>query len=132
MYEIRVEHEFAAAHALSISGAREPVHGHNWRVTAVIAGAALDDDGLLADFHTIEHALHETCAPFHNANLNERAPFDRVNPTAELVAKHIADTLADQLDDALAPHARVHSVAITEAPRCRAIYTRPAPPEARP
>ncbi|MEZ6242770.1 MAG: 6-carboxytetrahydropterin synthase [Phycisphaerales bacterium] len=129
MYEIRVEHEFAAAHALSISGAREPVHGHNWRVTLTIVGAQLDDDGLLADFHTIEHALRETCAPFHNANLNDTPPFDRVNPTAELVAKHIADALADQLDDALAPHARVESVTVTEAPRCRATYTRPGNPE---
>lgn len=128
MYEIRVEHEFAAAHALSISGAREPVHGHNWRVTLTITGATLDDDGLLADFHTIEHALGETCAPFHNANLNETPPFDRVNPSAELVARHIADALAEQLDPALAPHARVTSVTTTEAPRCRATYTRPGGP----
>jgi len=128
MYEIRVEHEFAAAHALSISGAREPVHGHNWRVTLTITGAALDDDGLLADFHTIEHALGEICAPFHNANLNETPPFDRVNPSAGLVARHIADALAEQLDPALAPHARVTSVTITEAPRCRATYTRPGGP----
>ncbi len=125
MYEIRVEHEFAAAHALSIAGAREPIHGHNWRVTLTIAGPTLDDDGLLADFHTVELALRETCDPFHNANLNDSPPFDRVNPTAELVAKHIADALAERLDPALAPHARVVSVTITEAPRCRATYTRP-------
>src|SRR5690606_34763268 len=30
MYELKVQREFCAAHALMIKGQREPVHGHNW------------------------------------------------------------------------------------------------------
>jgi 6-pyruvoyltetrahydropterin/6-carboxytetrahydropterin synthase len=125
MYEIAVHCEFCAAHALMISGQREPVHGHNWKVTAVIAGSTLDADGLLCDFHTAEDVLKEIVSPFDNNNLNACEPFSKgTNPSAELVAKHIADELAERLDEALRPHARVASVSVTEAPGCVAKYMR--------
>ena len=125
MYEIAVHCEFCAAHALMISGQCEPVHGHNWKVTAVIAGTTLDPDGLLCDFHTAEDVLKEIVSPFDNNNLNACEPFSTgTNPSAELVAKHIADELADRLDEALRPHARVASVSVTEAPGCIAKYVR--------
>ncbi len=124
MYEIVIEREFCAAHALTISGTREPFHGHNFRVVAVIAGEELDDDGLLCDFHTVNEVLKDICRPFVNANLNEVEPFDRVNPSAEHIARYIADTLADRLDPALAPAARVASVSVTETTGSRAVYHR--------
>jgi len=126
MYSISVETEFCAAHAIVIAGVREPLHGHNWRVTATICGDTLDDDGLLCDFHAVEATLREAVAPFANANLHDAPPFDRRNPTAELVARHIADELARRLASALARGARVSSVRVTEAPGCAATY-RPEP-----
>ncbi len=123
-YTITVTHEFCAAHTLTIAGSREPIHGHNFITKATIAGDTLDADGLLCDFHTVHAILVEICNPFTNQNFNEIAPFDTLNPSAELIAKHIADELADRLDDALAPNAKVHAVSITEAPGCIATYTR--------
>jgi len=126
MYEIRVEHTFSAAHALTIGQDREPLHGHDWRVRAVIAGAKLDADALLCDFHTVEAVLREICSPFNNRTLNDVSPFDgTANPSAEAVAEHIARRLTEDLGDALAPHARVASVSVTESPGCEATY-RPA------
>ena len=122
MFEIEVEAEFSAAHAIMIAGEREPLHGHNWHVVAKVAGEALDGEGLLCDFHTVEGMLRELTGRFHNRNLNEVSPFDRVNPTAELVAKHLGDELAGGLDGALSPHAWVESVSVTEAAGCRATY----------
>jgi 6-pyruvoyltetrahydropterin/6-carboxytetrahydropterin synthase len=124
-YTITVTHEFCAAHTLTIAGAREPLHGHNFVTKATIAGDTLDDDGLLCDFHTVHDVLVEICNPFMNQNFNEIAPFDTTNPSAELIARHIGEELAGRLDNALAPNARVHSVSITEAPGCVATYTRP-------
>lgn len=124
MFTITVTHEFCAAHALSIAGMQEPVHGHNFVTQATIAGDTLDSDGLLCDFHTVHAVLVEICEAFTNRNFNEITPFDTINPSAELIAKHIADQLAAHLDDALAPSAKVHSVRITEAPGCVATYTR--------
>lgn len=122
MYEITVEADFSAAHAIVIAGSREPIHGHNWHVVVTIAGDALDADGLLCDFHTVEDVLRGLIEPFHNRNLNDIPPFDRTNPTAELIAKHLGDRLAESLNPALAPAAWVASVRVTEAVRCRATY----------
>lgn len=125
MFEIVVESEFSAAHALMIAGQRENLHGHDWHVTVTLEGKLLDPDGLLCDFHTVESALRELTGRFNNQNLNEVAPFDRVNPSAEQVAKFIGDSMAEYLVD-IAPHARVSRVSLTEAPRCMAVY-RPEP-----
>ena len=124
MYSITVTHEFCAAHTLSIAGAQEPLHGHNFVTKATIAGDTLDADGLLCDFHTVHAVLVEICEPFTNRNFNEVPPFDATNPSAELIARHIADELAGRLDEALALNARVQSVSITEAPGCVAVYSR--------
>ena len=86
MYTITVTHEFCAAHTLTIAGAREPLHGHNFVTKATIAGDTLDGDGLLCDFHTAHAVLVEICNPFTNRNFNEIAPFDTTNPSAELIA----------------------------------------------
>ena len=122
MHELTVQSEFAAAHAIVIGGAHEPVHGHNWRVRATVAGDRLDAEGLLCDFHLIENSLREVLAPLHNRHLNEIAPFDRVNPTAERVAMHIAERLCQLTAGRLPAGVRVARVAVTEAPGCEAAY----------
>lgn len=121
MYEITVEHEFCAAHAITVGGVREPAHGHNWRVTATVEGA-LDADGLVCDFHTLRDTLVNICDPFDNQDLNLTPPFDAINPTAEHVARHIGDALATALGGALGAAARVSGITVTEAPGCRATY----------
>lgn len=118
MYELTIESRFSAAHALTIAGQREPTHGHDFHVTVTVGGEALDGDGLLCDFHTLEEALVLITGRLHTRNLNETAPFDRINPTAELLARHIADELAPMLVGDL----RLVSVRVTEAPGCAAIY----------
>ncbi len=135
MFELSIETAFAAAHALVIQGAREPVHGHNWHVTVVAAGETLDADGLLVDFHLLESLLAEIVAPMRNNDLARVAPFDSINPSAELVAKHIGDEMSRRLGrhvehqlqrGAAQPPVRIASVRVTEAPGCAAVY-RPRP-----
>ena len=101
---------------------RETVHGHNWHVTATITGDTLDHEGLLCDFHLVERALAEVIGPYHNADLNRVPPFVDVNPTAENVARCIAEALAARLDPKLAPRAGVAGVRVTEAPGCAITY----------
>jgi 6-pyruvoyltetrahydropterin/6-carboxytetrahydropterin synthase len=121
MFELRIRRTFAAAHAIVMAGVREPMHGHNWEVTVAVAGDTLDADGLLCDFHLLEQALDETIQPFMNRSLNETAPFDRVNPTAELVAQHIAQAVAARLPIEV----RVKEVRVVEAPQCEACFVSP-------
>lgn len=118
MFELSVERTFCAAHAIVIAGKREPMHGHNWHVTVTVSGDALDADGLLCDFHLVERELDRVIGSLHNTNLNVTAPFDTINPTAELIAKHIADAIMP----ALPAHVRLKRTSVTEAPGCTATY----------
>lgn len=118
VFELRIQREFCAAHAIVMQGQREPVHGHNWHVEVTIAGPSLDDDGLLCDFHMIERALDRVIDPLHNRDLNATPPFDAINPTAEHIAQHIGESLAPSLPKGVS----LASVSVTEAPGCRAVY----------
>lgn len=118
MYELTLETEFCAAHAIVMRGVREPMHGHNWRVTVTVAGPTLDADGLLCDFHELEETLGEILAPLHNTDLNATPPFDEINPTAERVAAHIGRGLASRLPEGVS----LVSARVTEAPGCAATY----------
>jgi len=123
MFAITVESEFSAAHAITIAGIREPIHGHDWHVRALIEGPTLDDDGLLVDFHTIHSALVQITDEYHNTNLNDHADYESINASAEHVARAIADRLSAAIGASLIEHARLVSVTVSEAPRCHATYT---------
>lgn len=129
MHEITVESEFCAAHALVIRGQREALHGHNFRVWATVGSSRLDGDGLVCDFHALQGELAVILRALNNRDLHEAPPFDRMNPTAEMIAWHIGERLVSVLP-ALggAPDLRLVSVRVTEAPGCAATYNpgRPA------
>jgi len=118
MFELTVEREFCAAHAIMINGHREPTHGHNFRALVTVRGATLDANDLVCDFHAIERKLDEIINPFHNANLNDVSPFDRINPTAERIAEFIAASLMKSLPTGVF----LRRVSVTEAPGCVATY----------
>jgi 6-pyruvoyltetrahydropterin/6-carboxytetrahydropterin synthase len=127
MFQISVEKEFCAAHALVIQGQREPVHGHNFKLTVTLQGDRLDADGLLLDFHALDKLVGEILRPLTNADLNAAPGFaGKLNPTAELVAKHIADSVSAGLPAITpkgAPLPRLASVRLTEAPGCSVTFT---------
>ena len=117
MYELTVEREFCAAHAIMIGGRLEPLHGHNWRVRITVIGEELDANGLLCDFHAIESRLDRIIAPLHNGNLNATPPFDQINPTAE----NIAAWIFNQLDPLVSTESRrLEKVTVWEGRRAAA------------
>ena len=82
MFEICVEHTFAAGHALrNYHGKCENVHGHNYRVQVAVEGAKLDENGLLHDFADLK-------------------PFDALNPSAENIAWFICSEIQQHLKNA--------------------------------
>ena len=98
MFEVSVEREFASAHALrNYRGACENVHGHNWKVQAVIAGETLDEAGLLIDFLDVKRMLDAIAAGLDHKFLNEVPPFDVKNPSAENLAEHFFERLSQGL-----------------------------------
>ena len=124
MYEVTIERDFHADHAITVAGEVEPTHGHDWHVTVVVSGEKLDEDGLLLDFHLLQERLDTILSSLRDRDLNRTGPFDRINPTAEHVARHLADTLTPALPGGV----RLSRVDVTEAPGCTATYR---PEEAR-
>ncbi len=121
MYEVAVECVFWAAHAVAMGPVRETTHHHNWRVRVVVSGRGLDDDGLLCDFCELKRRLEEAVVSLDDRDLNASPPFDRLNPTAEHLARHIAATIV------VPPGVELLSVSVMEAPGCEATYRADGP-----
>lgn len=121
MFEVSVGGWFAAAHQLRLLDGRwEPLHGHNWNVSVTFAGLELDAMGVLIDFVAVRRRLDEVLAALHDRNLNELAEFSGKNPSAEAVAVHVAERMAE-----LAPAGgavELWSVEVEETPGCVARF----------
>ncbi len=88
MFEVTVEHTFAAGHALrGYRGKCENTHGHNYRVRLTLRGLQLGSTGLLYDFVELKGALRQVAARLDHQFLNDLTPFDVLNPSAENLAK---------------------------------------------
>ena len=89
MFEVSVEQTFAAGHALrNYKGACENVHGHNFKVQVTLQGESLDHAGMLVDFLDVKASMQDVIAKLDHRFLNEIAPFDVVNPSAENIAEY--------------------------------------------
>jgi 6-pyruvoyltetrahydropterin/6-carboxytetrahydropterin synthase len=98
MSEVSVEQTFAAGHALrNYKGACENVHGHNFRVRVTIEGQKLDQTGLLVDFIDLKKSMGEIIARLDHVFLNDIAPFDVKNPSAENIAEYFHAELSRRL-----------------------------------
>jgi len=95
MHEITLRKCFSAAHNLrEYRGKCERLHGHNYRVDIVLCSARLNATGMVMDFQEVKRLAALVMDKLDHAYLNEVAPFDDLNPTAENVACHIADEMA--------------------------------------
>lgn len=94
MYEISVREHFDAAHALrGYRGKCENIHGHRYEVVANLRYTELDDIGLACDFTVVKKHLREVLSGFDHVSLNDVAPFDKINPSAENIAQKIYEEL---------------------------------------
>ncbi len=100
MYELSVEMHFDAAHFLRDYGGKcENLHGHRYVVIAKVQAKKLNKIGLAFDFTVLKKRLGEILARFDHTCLNDNPPFDKINPSAENIAKTIYDALKPALAD---------------------------------
>jgi 6-pyruvoyltetrahydropterin/6-carboxytetrahydropterin synthase len=98
MFEVSVEETFSAGHALrGYRGKCENPHGHNYKVRVTLDGPALDSVGLLYDFAHLKRTIHEVINGVDHRFLNDQAPFDVVNPSAENIAKYFYEQISGQM-----------------------------------
>ena len=121
MFEITIEETFAAGHALrNYRGKCENVHGHNYRCQVTVEGAALDDVGLLVDFVELKKVVHSVLDRMDHQWLNDFPPFDKLNPSAENMAKYIYDEVSSGLGTR--PGVKLGFVKLWETDTSSAVY----------
>ncbi len=120
MYEISVEQEFDAAHALrGYEGKCERLHGHRFRVAVTIRADKLNEIGLAYDFTVLKKQLGEVLGKFDHTCLNENAPFDKMNPSSENIASTVFGEMRNRLSGDPVSISRVE---VWESPTSRAEY----------
>jgi 6-pyruvoyltetrahydropterin/6-carboxytetrahydropterin synthase len=120
MFEVSIERTFAAGHALrNYRGKCENVHGHNYRVQITVQGEELDSAGLLVDFLELKRLTDEVIEYLDHRFLNDLAPFDVLNPSAENIAKYFYDRVRAGLPGEIP---RIWEVRIWETDSSSAVY----------
>lgn len=123
MFQVSVEETFSAGHALrGYQGKCENPHGHNYRVRVNVAGEELDSIGLLYDFTHLKRILRSLIEGVDHKFLNDQAPFDIVNPSAENMAKFFYDETSRQIGP-MPQGSRITSITVWETDETSATYT---------
>jgi 6-pyruvoyltetrahydropterin/6-carboxytetrahydropterin synthase len=100
MFEVSVEHTFASAHSLrEYKGKCERMHGHNYKVQVTLEGEKLNAIGLLYDFVEVKRMVRDISERLDHYCLNDVAPFDQINPSAENIAKHFFDEVTQRMGE---------------------------------
>ncbi|MDR2196850.1 MAG: 6-carboxytetrahydropterin synthase QueD [Coriobacteriales bacterium] len=119
IYTLSVKEHFDAAHALvGYPGECRNLHGHTWDVEVTVSGTQLDEVGILYDFKALKANLLALLDTYDHHYLNEVAPFDTINATAENLARVIFEHLVTVLPAGIT----LEEVCVWESPIAKLSY----------
>jgi len=123
MFVLKIVTDFGAAHSLrDYPGDCARLHGHNWGVEMSVEAKELDKDGIAIDFREIKKQTKVVVKRLDHQYLNEISPFDKLNPTAENIAKYLFQEVGKLINNQAV---RVSEVIIWETPRASVTYSEP-------
>src|SRR5687767_12854999 len=89
-------------------GPAQRLHGATYVVDATFGGEELGPEGILVDIAAAAAELRDVVGALAHRNLDEEPGFAGTNTTTEVLARHVADRLADRVRaGALGPEERV-------------------------
>jgi len=122
MFVVSVQAHYDSAHYLRhYQGKCERLHGHRYVVEVALATEQLDVAGIAFDFVLVKRELRELAEYLDHQNLNDLAPFDELEPSAEEQARWFHGQLKEKLPPAMA--AGLVYVKVWETPTQYALYT---------
>jgi 6-pyruvoyl-tetrahydropterin synthase len=116
VFGVTVRDHMLVAHSLTgdVFGPAQALHGATYVVDATFRGDSLGQEGILVDIGRAAEALRQVLADLTHRNLDDDERFAGRNTTTEVLARHVADQLAEQVRvGALGPAAAVTGVAVT-------------------
>lgn len=99
MFRVTVRGHIMIAHSLrgAVFGPAQGLHGATYVVDATFAGPELDDDGILVDIGRAGTELHDVLGALNYRNLDEDPLLAGQNTSTEVLARFIADRLAERV-----------------------------------
>jgi 6-pyruvoyl-tetrahydropterin synthase len=80
-----------------VFGPAQRLHGATFVVDATFKRAELDRDGIVVDIGRATEELHAVLAELTYRNLDDEPAFEGMNTTTEVLARVIADRLAERV-----------------------------------
>ncbi|BCJ77994.1 hypothetical protein CS0771_75380 [Catellatospora sp. IY07-71] len=98
MFSVTVRDHMMIAHSFrgEVFGPAQRLHGATFVVDATFRRADVDADGIVVDIAAAARALNAVVGEFNLRNLDEVPALAGLNTTTEVLAKVIADRLAEQ------------------------------------
>ena len=100
MFGVTVRDHMMVAHSLrgDVFGPAQRLHGATFVVDATLRGDALDENGILVDIGRAAAVLKEVVGALSYRNLDDEPGFAGTNTTTEVLARHVADRLAERVE----------------------------------
>ena len=99
MFSVTVRDHMLIAHSLrgEVFGPAQRLHGATYVVDATFRRATLDADGIVVDIGRAAEALRAVVGELGYRNLDDETDFAGMNTTTEVLARVIADRLAERV-----------------------------------
>ncbi len=121
MFVLKIVTDFASAHSLrDYPGDCSRLHGHNWQVEMMVVARKLNSNGMAIDLREIKKQTKVVVKRLDHQYLNEIAPFDKLNPTTENIAKYFFNEVGQLINT---NDVKVKAVTIWETPRASVTYS---------
>jgi 6-pyruvoyltetrahydropterin/6-carboxytetrahydropterin synthase len=122
MFVVSVQAHYDSAHFLrNYHGKCERMHGHRYVVELALNTHELDVAGIAFDFVIVKKHLRDLADRLDHENLNELAPFDEIEPSAENQARYFFDEMKRLLPNEMSE--AVLYVKVWETPTQFALYS---------
>jgi 6-pyruvoyl-tetrahydropterin synthase len=129
VFGVTVRDHLMVAHSLrgAAFGPAQRLHGATFVVDATFRRGRLDDDGVVVDLGAAAEVLHAVLAELTYRNLDEEPALAGLNTTTEVLARLIADRLADRIHAGAMGTVSLDGIAVTlhESHVAWATYERP-------
>jgi 6-pyruvoyl-tetrahydropterin synthase len=99
VFSVTVRDHMMVAHSFTgaVFGPAQRLHGATFVVDATFRGRELDADGIVVDIGAATELLHAVLGELTYRNLDDEPDFAGTNTTTEVLARVVADRLADRI-----------------------------------
>ena len=98
MFRLSAILSFSSAHYLNdYNGNCARLHGHNWKVQVEVSAQNLNKIGMALDFKDLNKIAWDVIGKFDHQVVNEINPFNKLNPTAENMARYFYQEISREL-----------------------------------